>query len=973
MGFPTALVSLVGLCALFATANAASNHTGTNNTDCSCGYYDASTQELFTESTIIYFNESTGMPIEDFEAETYTHAYEKDWNSVFREGALSSNIALNNASASRSPFQSLEMGILPYTHSHVVPGSSLRSLRRDIQYGSFRSLMRGPPAYAGGSALTMMLWFNDTEQIQMNIQNTDEPDMAWVSTLINDDFPSRDLGLNFSTVALNASINATESLWNYTEYRMDWTNKEINFYIGGNLTRSVKKSHYSGFPTVPLPLYFKHHSQGDTYAMQGPPRNASVANVGWVRMFFNSSLMSHDDHKEFDKRCLKVAEADAACSMEDLKLRGSTAFPGAATLKWKQKPYHWSARWVPIAIAVASISMSTFLVVNAIIQRKPWQKVIALKEKRRVKKLGASGPTSGDLTPEEMAPSGAETPLPLYETRPPTPVNDQVVQRVDGPPDETGNVTKIRYSIEGAGATRPGLAVGVTSENEIVQEHHVHAPNVIASEKGKNADVTVTAVPPGTAPTTAAQAATLPRVRQRVDHLAGLVAMSSIIVTVTHFVLTFVPASFSPGSYAHYKSETWTRKTINAYLLNQNWIGPFLTSSTRFLVMGYLRNGKLSGVAEKVVSRVFRLMIPITAIVLLEYFFSDAGALKWLEYLPSVTWSTWPFTVEFTSFGNFVSEILELVYLIPNGVPQITFNYCTGVLWTVPVQLQGSWIVLLGVIMIREVKTPWKRFAFYAFVVVNHWYALSWGSYFWLGLMLADLDITFKYKKWLYSHLWVYYPVVIFCAACGIGGLTHDLVSQWTGVNYSTVQYGIHPDIQSGLPIAQTFSPGYPQYYVPKINGLVFCVGFQALIEISPFAQKIFSFKLFLLLFPHIFTIYLIHGFVFWSWGSWICVFLSTRGVPYWANMLITAITCYAVLLLSLPFLTPLNDTLGKRITANIWQMAHERPPPRKPTLYPFPRDLFLKREENGSVYEGQVASSDTSHIEKDEKSPFED
>lgn len=55
------------------------------------------------------------------------------------------------------------------------------------------------------------------------------------------------------------------------------------------------------------------------------------------------------------------------------------------------------------------------------------------------------------------------------------------------------------------------------------------------------------------------------------------------------------------------------------------------------------------------------------------------------------------------------------MYLIPNAAPQITFNYCTGVLWTIPVQLQGSWLVLLGVIVIREIKTPWKRFGYYIF------------------------------------------------------------------------------------------------------------------------------------------------------------------------------------------------------------------------------------------------------------------
>lgn len=211
-------------------------------------------------------------------------------------------------------------------------------------------------------------------------------------------------------------------------------------------------------------------------------------------------------------------------------------------------------------------------------------------------------------------------------------------------------------------------------------------------------------------PKTASTVPPLSPAKKRVDYLAGLMALSSL-VTAIHFGLTFVSASINPGAYVHYKSEVWARKTVTPYPLNLIWIGPFLMTSSRFLAASYLRNGKLEPIAEKTVEQTPRLIIPIFAID----FFIDAGATKWLMYLPSITWSTWPFTVAYNSFGDFISEIIELMYLIPNAAPQITFNYCTGVLWTIPVQLQGSWLVLLGVIVIREIKTPWKRFGYYIF------------------------------------------------------------------------------------------------------------------------------------------------------------------------------------------------------------------------------------------------------------------
>ena len=80
-------------------------------------------------------------------------------------------------------------------------------------------------------------------------------------------------------------------------------------------------------------------------------------------------------------------------------------------------------------------------------------------------------------------------------------------------------------------------------------------------------------------------------------------------------------------------------------------------------------------------------------------------ATKFLRYLPSLTWSTWPYVTRYENFGQYISEVLELIFLVPNAVPQITYNYCTGVLWTIAVQLQGTWLILLGVIVVREMKT----------------------------------------------------------------------------------------------------------------------------------------------------------------------------------------------------------------------------------------------------------------------------
>jgi hypothetical protein len=102
--------------------------------------------------------------------------------------------------------------------------------------------------------------------------------------------------------------------------------------------------------------------------------------------------------------------------------------------------------------------------------------------------------------------------------------------------------------------------------------------------------------------------------------------------------------------------------------------------STRFLVCNCLGTGKLDNMAQKIVAQPFRLLTPVASIALQEYFLMDARALNWLEYLPFVTWFPWLFTSILANPGVYISEIIQLAYLIPIAAPMITYNYCTGAL-----------------------------------------------------------------------------------------------------------------------------------------------------------------------------------------------------------------------------------------------------------------------------------------------------
>jgi hypothetical protein len=194
------------------------------------------------------------------------------------------------------------------------------------------------------------------------------------------------------------------------------------------------------------------------------------------------------------------------------------------------------------------------------------------------------------------------------------------------------------------------------------------------------------------------------------------------------------------------------------------------------------------------------------------------------------------------------------------------------------------------------------------------------------------------------------------------------MITQWTGVQYAQVEYGWHPDPGSGLTISQSGLSTYPDYFIPRLNALITTVAMQTIVEINPTVQKVLSAKVLQLLFPHIFTIYLIHGFIFWSVGSWAMIGFNSHGLPYWLCILLTFLVCYGTLFASLPILTPPIEALGKKFTLSLWEHASQEPPPRNPTTYPFGPDLLNRDVDAAADLIGQLSHDEKIQTFPDEK-----
>ncbi|KAG9796957.1 hypothetical protein KCU75_g962, partial [Aureobasidium melanogenum] len=831
--------------------------------------------------------------------------------------------------------------------------------------------------------------------MEIDMLNNDNPENARITTLVNGEYPSQEYGLNYTILEHGSQNLPAVNPWDFITIRMDWTKEHVNFTLAENLTRSIFYKKES-FPTEPMPLSFKHWSTGDSEWMQGPPKNRSVASVAWVRAFFNSSVTTTAQQQQFDARCNPAL----ACSVDDVTLRSSTNYTSASLKAWKEPPRNEKWRLPSGIVAGSSSFFGLVALLNVLFRRKPWEKLVSKNQKSEeampkqsssissddklhmqrsvssstLGSVGASKPKwDYKCTTAEASSSNVTTP---WETRTPASLSrapstadfiDMALLRKKmseecptpfGVPLNQNNLRQSPSTGSDGWSSNGNTLVCPTPDvnfskpikspetiRESVEIQVLERKSLESDEKLKQAIVTAHEVP--TQSTSATSPTLPPRTTappKRIDYLAGLVAISCIGVTLIHFTLTFIPYAGGLGYGRHYKSELYSRWSATPILLNPIWIGPFFTTSTRFLAQNFLRTGNLADVAKKMLLRAPRMVIPAVVVAGLEYFFIELGLTAKLEWLPSITWSSWPYVTNYPNFGWFMNEILELGYLIPNQAPGIVNHYCVGVLWTIPVQLQFSYTTLLGAVMVREIKSHWKRFAFYFWCISVNWYSLNWGSCFWVGLLIADLNVTYNYVAYLQARPKYLYPTYVALWVLVVQGPLWTFLEDRGFYTLMTRERNIHPNLATGAPQGQVASE-YPAYYEPRLNTILFAGAVQMMTELSTSFQWFLSLKPWIVLFPHTFTIYLIHGFVFWSFGAWLCVTLaSTEVLPYWAICLILFVCCYTIIGIAAVCITPFSEGAAMALCRNCWRWASEEPVPHRKTLQPFRKDLFLNR-----------------------------
>lgn len=210
-----------------------------------------------------------------------------------------------------------------------------------------------------------------------------------------------------------------------------------------------------------------------------------------------------------------------------------------------------------------------------------------------------------------------------------------------------------------------------------------------------------------------------------------------------------------------------------------------------------------------------------------------------------------------------------------------------------------------------------------------------------MGLVLSDLEATYQWRKWLQRRPFAHYAVLTMALTCALGATLFSVFNnEWS---FNTAENSIHPDPRTGKPIVAEGAV-YPSYQEPTLAILLFSIGLQITVELSSWVQAFLSIRFFVFLNPMIFTIYLTHGFVMWTWSAWVSLACNSAGMPYWANLLVTLVTTYAVILLLAWVLTPLLEFPTLALMRNLERWTKEEPRPKRPTTAPFSKDIVLNR-----------------------------
>lgn len=359
----------------------------------------------------------------------------------------------------------------------------------------------------------------------------------------------------------------------------------------------------------------------------------------------------------------------------------------------------------------------------------------------------------------------------------------------------------------------------------------------------------------------------------RIKYLDGLRGILAIVVFIHHFLYAFYPYLVFGGDPVTFKTGSWTLARALALTPLNLFVNPGTAINFFFLLSGYVqsvhyfREPQLYTVQRSLVKRYFRLALPTLSVVLLLFAFHRLGWIDRKHFPPNpLTWQ-W--------IQSMLPDDRGLLSVIRYGLLDCfhSKNQSYQVLWTMPVELYNSWLVLVVLMVTHRVRNKLPLFIGWfviQFVVLEGYYAMS----FTLGLICAYLQVQEPRFLQGLSRPLVKYS----CLLLGV----YFASFPFTGYENSS-QQSVYAPIAFFDRVPHVISYAFG-------NLLLFCYLLQARAAQAFLSQRVFLF------FGNVsFMFYLLHFLVLFSFSPWLFFRLFAVFHDGAANYLLTFFCSFCV------------------------------------------------------------------------------
>jgi peptidoglycan/LPS O-acetylase OafA/YrhL len=215
---------------------------------------------------------------------------------------------------------------------------------------------------------------------------------------------------------------------------------------------------------------------------------------------------------------------------------------------------------------------------------------------------------------------------------------------------------------------------------------------------------------------------------EKYKNLDGLRGVAALVVVLCHYSNAFLPSVHGRISPTHTAFDGLIASTpLHLFIGGEFAVSVFFVLSGFVLTQKFFRTKSHSIIISSAARRYFRLMFPVLASILVSFVLLSLGFMQ-LQYMNLAPAS---------SDWAFAPNILQALYQGLYGVFFTEFNTYNPVLWTMQIELIGSFILFMFLALFGKLEKRWVFYIIFGLVLLKTNYLA-----FLLGMVLSDVWVN---------------------------------------------------------------------------------------------------------------------------------------------------------------------------------------------------------------------------------------